>query len=81
MAAIRRPSRRTRTAQSPDRRSPDIYETSSPLEFVAVNMEYFLLDPSYACRRPSLYRYYKEHFGWAPPQGCLRQNLRVPECR
>ncbi len=49
-------------------RSPDIYETSSPLEFVAVNMEYFLLDPSYACRRPALYRYYKEHFGWAPPR-------------
>ncbi|MGF0240008.1 DUF4105 domain-containing protein [Rhodococcus sp. IEGM1300] len=48
-------------------RSPDIYETSSPKEFVAVNMEYFLLDPSYACRRPALYRYYKEHFGWAPP--------------
>jgi hypothetical protein len=47
-------------------RSPDIYETSSPKEFVAVNMEYFLLDPSYACRRPALYSYYKEHFGWAP---------------
>ena len=47
-------------------RSPDIYETSSAKEFVAVNMEYFLLDPSYACRRPALYRYYKEHFGWAP---------------
>ncbi|MCV4284623.1 DUF4105 domain-containing protein [Pseudomonas capsici] len=49
-------------------RSPDIYETTSPLEFVAVNMEYFLLDPAYACRRPALYAYYKEHFGWAPPQ-------------
>ena len=47
-------------------RSPDIYETSNPKEFVAVNMEYFLLDPSYACRRPALYRYYQEHFGWAP---------------
>ena len=47
-------------------RSPDIYETSSPKEFVAVNMEYFLLDPSYACRRPALYRYYEERFGWAP---------------
>ncbi|MVV47280.1 DUF4105 domain-containing protein [Pseudomonas sp. PB120] len=47
-------------------RSPDIYETTSPKEFVAVNMEYFLLDPSYDCRRPALYRYYKEHFGWAP---------------
>jgi hypothetical protein len=31
-------------------------------------MEYFLLDPSYACRRPALFRYYKEHFGWAPKQ-------------
>ncbi|MFJ4144234.1 DUF4105 domain-containing protein [Pseudomonas sp. NPDC089734] len=49
-------------------RSPDIYETTSPLEFVAVNMEYFLLDPAYACRRPALYAYYKKHFGWAPPQ-------------
>ncbi|MFJ2367542.1 DUF4105 domain-containing protein [Pseudomonas sp. NPDC087697] len=48
-------------------RTPDLYETSSPKEFVAVNMEYFLLDPSYACRRPALYRYYQEHFGWAPP--------------
>ena len=48
-------------------RSPDLYEISSPEEFVAVNMEYFLLDPSYACRRPALYRYYKERFGWAPP--------------
>ncbi|WP_085593889.1 MULTISPECIES: DUF4105 domain-containing protein [unclassified Pseudomonas] len=47
-------------------RSPDLYETTNPKEFVAVNMEYFLLDPSYACRRPALYRYYQEHFGWAP---------------
>ncbi|WP_218584045.1 DUF4105 domain-containing protein [Pseudomonas akapageensis] len=47
-------------------RSPDSYELSSPKEFVAVNMEYFLLDPSYGCRRPALFAYYKEHFGWAP---------------
>ena len=47
-------------------RSPDLYEVSNPKEFVAVNMEYFLLDPAYACRRPALYRYYKERFGWAP---------------
>ena len=47
-------------------RSPDTYELSSPKEFVAVNMEYFLLDPSYACRRPALFEYYKQHFGWAP---------------
>ncbi|MGV8919022.1 MAG: DUF4105 domain-containing protein [Pseudomonas sp.] len=48
-------------------RSPDIYEITNPREFVAVNMEYFLLDPDYACRRPALYAYYKDKFGWAPP--------------
>lgn len=45
-------------------RSPDP-ELSNPREFVAVNMEYFLLDPEYACRRPALQRD-KEHFDWAP---------------
>ncbi|MBF7144469.1 MULTISPECIES: DUF4105 domain-containing protein [Pseudomonas] len=48
-------------------RSPDLYETSNPKEFIAVNMEYFLLDPTYACRRPELYGYLRNHFGWAPP--------------
>ena len=47
-------------------RSPDSYELSNPREFVAVNLEYFLLDPSYACRRPELYAYWQTHFGWAP---------------
>lgn len=47
-------------------RSPDRYELSNPREFVAVNLEYFLLDPSYACRRPSLQRYFSTHFGWTP---------------
>lgn len=47
-------------------RSPDPYELSNPLEFVAVNLEYFLLDPSYVCRRPSLARYFREHFDWSP---------------
>ncbi|PWB29732.1 hypothetical protein DCO48_21810 [Pseudomonas sp. SDI] len=47
-------------------RTPDSYELSSPKEFIAVNMEYFLLDPSYACRRPALHSYLKAHFDWAP---------------
>lgn len=47
-------------------RSPDDYELTNPLEFVAVNLEYFLLDPSYACRRPSLHRYFRDHFDWQP---------------
>lgn len=49
-------------------RSPDLYELSNPREFVAVNLEYFLLDPSYACRRPALQRYFAAHFAWAPSQ-------------
>lgn len=47
-------------------RSPDPYELHNPREFVAVNFEYFLLDPDYACRRPSLHQYFSEHFGWQP---------------
>src|SRR6185295_17342848 len=49
-------------------RSPDGYELESSVEFVAVNLEYFLLDPAYACRRPALYRYFAAHFGDAPRQ-------------
>ncbi len=49
-------------------RSPDRYELTRPSEFVAVNLEYFLLDPDYACRRPALYRYFSGHFHWSPPQ-------------
>jgi len=47
-------------------RSPDSYELFSPAEFVAVNLEYFLLDPYYACRRPALFEYFRQHFAWAP---------------
>jgi hypothetical protein len=48
-------------------RSPDRYELESPAEFVAVNLEYFVLDPAYACRRPALYRYFADRFRDAPP--------------
>ena len=47
-------------------RSPDRYELTNSREYLAVNMEYFLLDPSYACRRPSVARYLSAHFGWSP---------------
>lgn len=47
-------------------RSPDPYELSNPREFVAVNLEYFLLDSQYPCRRPALHDFFKAHFGWAP---------------
>ena len=47
-------------------RSPDAYELHDPREFVAVNLEHFLLDPAYACRRPALFRYFVAHLQWTP---------------
>ena len=34
---------------------------------MAVNLEYFLLDPTYACRRPALFRYLADRVGYQPP--------------
>lgn len=56
-------------------RSPDAYELTSPAEFVAVNLEHFLLDPEYACRRPALHRHFSEHFGWFPPSNACSREL------
>ncbi len=55
-------------------RTPDRYELTNPKEFMAVNMEYFLLDKEYACRRPRLNSWFIKHFNWQPPQqqSCTR---------
>lgn len=37
-------------------RSPDVYEFQDIGENLAVNVEYFLLDPEFKCRRPAVYR-------------------------
>lgn len=44
-------------------RSPDAYELTSPREFLAVNVEHFLRDPAYACRRPALFAFLAERLG------------------
>ncbi|WP_372014389.1 DUF7844 domain-containing protein [Pseudoxanthomonas sp. 10H] len=49
-------------------RSPDPYELDSPKEYLAVNLEHYLLDPAYACRRPQLAALLDAHFGWTPPR-------------
>ena len=56
-------------------RSPDTYELKSPTEFVAVNLEYFVLDPAYACRRPALYDYFAAEFGNQPPRSDCAPDL------
>lgn len=53
-------------------RSPDRYELESPTEFFAVNLEHYLLDPEYACRRPLLHAWFVENLG-APRQLDLLQ--------
>ena len=47
-------------------RSPENYEFTNTDEGFAVNMEFFLLDPEYACRRPSIHHVLAKHFGFDP---------------
>ncbi|MBU8976121.1 DUF4105 domain-containing protein [Lysobacter sp. MMG2] len=56
---------RTRENRFVDR-SPDRYELTKPSEYFAVNLEHYLQDPQYACRRPALARYLRERVGAAP---------------
>lgn len=50
-------------------RSPDGYERHSPAEAFAVNLEWYLLDPQYRCRRPALAAWYRQQLGPAPLPG------------
>jgi hypothetical protein len=47
-------------------RSSDPYELTSPQEYFAVNFEYFLLDAEFQCRKPGVYRYYRERLSYEP---------------
>lgn len=59
-------------------RSPDPYELRDVYESFAVNLEYFLLDPEYACRRPSLHRFFARRFGHEPfPSGSCSLNTKI----
>jgi hypothetical protein len=60
------PLRPWRTRNRASDRSPDPYELDNPREFVAVNLEHFLLDADYACRRPALSRYFAQAFATTP---------------
>jgi len=48
-------------------RSPDAYELTRPSEYFAVNLEHYLLDPQYACRRPAMHGYLEQRLGAAGP--------------
>lgn len=47
-------------------RSPDVYEYKSPAETFAVNFEFFMLDKTFQCRRPTYYNYYSKLLGFSP---------------
>lgn len=57
------PLRPWRTRNAYTDRSPDRYELADPAEYVAVNLEHFLLDPDYACRRPALAAFFAARAG------------------
>jgi hypothetical protein len=54
------------TANTLDIQSPDNYEFKNAQEAFAVNMEYFILDPEYKCRKPQLYHYFSNLFNEVP---------------
>lgn len=47
-------------------RRVDVYEDSKPEETLAVNVEHFLQDPEYKCRKPSMYSYLSEKLNVRP---------------
>lgn len=42
------------------------YELTNSSEFFAVNMEAFILDPQYSCRRPNLYKFFSKSLNHRP---------------
>jgi hypothetical protein len=55
-------------------RSPDIYETENTTEAFAVNMEFFLMDPEFSCRRPTMAKLFKSFFQHDPFPGSACSN-------
>lgn len=47
-------------------RSVDAYEYTNPRESFAVNMEFYLTDSEFQCRRPTLNKYFVELFDYRP---------------
>ncbi|AOY63227.1 DUF4105 domain-containing protein [Xanthomonas citri pv. glycines] len=71
-----RPWRVGRGANRFSDRSPDAYERRSPAEFVAVNLEHYVLDGDYACRRPALAAWFAQRLG--TPQGATPCETALP---
>lgn len=57
--------------------SPDAYEFENLRENLAVNMEYFLLDKDYKCRRPAMYNYLSQKFSIRPESNDCSNQRRI----
>lgn len=57
--------------------TPDAYERKNLREALAVNLEWFLLDEAYACRRPALHKFLAEKLGFTPYQESCDLNWNV----
>lgn len=58
-------------------RSADPYELTSNSEAYAVNLEYFLMDSEFACRKPTMFDYFKRTFEFDPypNRNCEQNNI------
>lgn len=70
-------SRRLSSRNELAERSPDPYEFHSIHESLAVNAEYFLLDPEFRCRRPAIYQFLESalHYRPFPHERCAVNDL------
>ena len=57
---------KTKSKNVDSMRSTDVYELENIVESFAVNMEYFLMDSEFMCRKPSLFDFYKRLLGVDP---------------
>ncbi len=55
-----------KTKNLTSKRSVDAYEYENLKEHNAVNLEFFLMDKDYKCKRPSYYKFYSELLGHTP---------------
>ena len=58
-------------------RTADALEFKNSIEHFAVNFEYYLLDPQFACRKPILSRFFDQHFGLQKSKANCDHNFYV----
>lgn len=73
-------TRRVKQMNTMQSRRVDLYEDKNPEETFAVNMEHFLLDAEYKCRKPSMYNYIAKTLDYAPfeNESCEQEYRLVP---